>query len=120
MSYVDEKYYNSFSGLIVENLNIKLERAEDQINSMTYNRISGMGFNILTEFQKDKIKKAVCLQVDFTEKYGEYLNMPLSSYSIGSTSISLNSSSIRVINGVTTSTEVYNYLNQTGLLCRRF
>lgn len=120
MSYVDEEYYNSFSGLITEKLKIKLEKAEDQVNAVTYNRIVGIGFDNLTEFQKDKVKKAVCMQADFIEEYGEYLNMPLSSYSIGSTSIRLNTNSVKIINGVTVSTEVFNYLSQTGLCCRRF
>ena len=60
MSYVDSTYYKDiFGGTILPDVSINqsLERASDQINTLTYNRIVGKGFNNLTEFQKDKIKK---------------------------------------------------------------
>ena len=116
MSYVDEEYYNSFSGDITEKLSGKLEKAADQINSLTYNRIIGIGFDNLTPFQQDKIKKAICVHADFIERYGPYIDMPLSGFTAGSTSISFNA---QKINGVTTTQEVLNYLNSTGLSCRR-
>jgi hypothetical protein len=116
MSYVDEEYYNSFSGTITEKLSSKLEKATDQINSLTYNRITGIGFDNLTPFQQDKIKKAICVHADFIEQYGPYIDMPLSGFTAGSTSISFNA---QKINGVTTTQEVLNYLNSTGLSCRR-
>lgn len=116
MSCVDEEYYNNFSGTITEKISSKLEKATDQINSLTYNRIVGIGFDNLTPFQQDKIKKAICIHADFNEKYGEYIDMPLSGFSAGSISLNLN---VQKINGVTTTQEVLNYLNQTGLTCRR-
>ncbi len=115
MCYVDEIFYKYFSGLITEGLNNKLEKATDQINSLTYNRIVGIGFDNLTEFQKDKIKKAACLHADFMEQYGEYIDMPLSGFSAGSISVNFNA---QRVNGVTTTQEVLNYLKQTGLTCR--
>lgn len=116
MSFVDEDYYNEFSGFITDKLINKLEKATDQINFLTYNRIIGIGFDNLTPFQQDKIKKAVCSHVDFIEKYGEYIDIPVSGFSAGSVSVTLNT---KKINGVTTTQEVINYLNQTGLTCRR-
>lgn len=117
MAYVDEAYYSAFSGLITDDkLDSKLEKATDQINSLTYNRIVGVGFNNLTPFQQDKVKKAVCLHADFVEKYGEYIDMPLSGFSAGSISVNFNANKV---NGITTTQEVINYLNQTGLTCRR-
>ncbi len=114
--YVDETYYADFSGQIEEKLNSKLERASDQIDALTFNRIVGIGFDNLTEFQKDKVKKAVCLHANFMDQYGEYIDMPLSGFSAGSTSVSFNANKV---NGVTTTQEVLNYLKQTGLTCRR-
>ncbi|MFL0245523.1 hypothetical protein [Candidatus Clostridium stratigraminis] len=116
MSYVDEDFYNGFSGLITDKLDSKLEKATDQINALTYNRIIGLGFENLTSFQQDKVKKAVCIHADFVEQYGEYINMPLSGFSAGSISVSFNA---QKINGITTTQEVLNYLGQTGLTCRR-
>lgn len=120
MAYVDIDFYNAYSGSVKENIGSKLERASEQIDSMTFNRIVATGFDNLTEFQKDKIKKAVCLHVEFSDKYGEYLINPLSAFSAGSISVTLNRDVVKTINGVTTSNEVYNLLKQTGLTCLSF
>ncbi|MDM0609482.1 hypothetical protein QTH09_00395 [Clostridium perfringens] len=119
MSYVESSYYkDNFKGntLNEDTLENRLERASDQIDVLTYNRIIGIGFENLSPFQQDKIKKAVCLQAEFIEQYGEFINMPLSGFSAGSTSVSFNGS---VINGITTTQEVINYISQTGLNSRR-
>ncbi|NWK12787.1 head-tail connector protein [Clostridium cadaveris] len=119
MSYVDSTYYkDTFGGTILpeEHIKQKLERASDQIDTLTYNRIVGKGFENLANFQQDKIKKAVCIHAEFIEQYGEYINMPLSGFSAGSTSVSFNANKV---NGITTTQEVLNYLSQTGLTCRR-
>ncbi|MDM1006156.1 hypothetical protein QTJ04_07785 [Clostridium perfringens] len=119
MSYVDVSYYkDDFKGNILndDTLKNRLERASDQIDKLTYNRIIGIEFKNLSPFQQDKIKKAVCLQAEFIEQYGEFINMPLSGYSVGSTSVSFNGS---IVNGITTTKEVINYISQTGLNSRR-
>lgn len=119
MSYVDSSYYKeNFKEFIIddENLENRLERASDQIDVLTYNRINKIEFKNLSPFQQDKIKKAVCLQANFIEQYGEFINMPLSGYSVGSTSVSFNGS---IVNGITTTKEVINYISQTGLNSRR-
>lgn len=119
MSYVDSTYYKEvFGGTILPevSLNQKLKRSSDQIDTLTYNRIVGIGFDNLTEFQKDKVKKAVCIHAEFIEQYGEYIDTPLSGFSAGSTSVSFNTNKI---NGITTTQAVLNYLKQTSLICRR-
>lgn len=119
MSYVDKTYYkDNFGGMILseEQIENKLERASDQVDTLTYNRINGKGFDNLTKFQQDKVKKAVCIHAEFIEQYGEYINLPLSGFSAGSTSVSFNANKV---NGITTTQEVLNYLKQTGLTCRR-
>lgn len=119
MSYVDSTYYEiSFGGTIIpeDSIDKKLERASDQIDTLTYNRITRIGFDNLTEFQKDKIKKAICIHAEFIEQYGAYIDTPLSGFSAGSTSVSFNTNKV---NGITTTQEVLNYLKQTGLTCRR-
>ncbi|MFC4781639.1 hypothetical protein ACFO6R_10165 [Eubacterium multiforme] len=119
MSYVDSSYYrDKFKGKILsgEDNESKLERASDQIDVLTYNRIIGIEFKNLSPFQQDKVKKAICLQAEFIEQYGDFINMPLSSYSVGGTSVSFNGS---IVNGITTTKEVINYISQTGLNSRR-
>lgn len=119
MIYADKDYYiNTFKGAKISESDIdnQLRRASDEIDSLTFNKIVGIGFENLTEFQKDKIKKSVCLHAEFKTCYGEYIDSPISSFSAGSTSVSFNG---EVINGITTSKEVINILKQTGLMCRR-
>lgn len=118
--YADSDYYeNTFMGNTIpdDELNNKLELASDKIDSLTYNRIVGIGFDNLTSFQQEKIKKAVCCQADFMYKYGDYLNTPISGYTAGSVQLNINTDSG---GGNTKTTDiVMNYLGQTGLTCRR-
>lgn len=120
MPYVDSDYYKSIykgSTITDDELDNRLELASDKIDSLTYNRIVGIGFDSLTAFQQEKIKKAVCAQADFMYKYGDYLNFPFQKYVAGSTELDFNSAS----GGGNTKTDdiVMNYLSQTGLICRR-
>jgi hypothetical protein len=117
MAYVDSNYYkNTYKGVIVpdDELENKLELASDNVDTLTYNRITGIGFDNLTPFQQDKIMKAVCIQVEFKYQYGDYLDLPVDSYSAGSVNVSFGKES----NGVRTPNSVVNYLSQTGLTCR--
>ncbi|WHH58481.1 hypothetical protein [Petroclostridium sp. X23] len=116
--YADVNYYKDvYKGTLIPDglIEQKLEKAADQIDSMTYNRIAVAGFDNLTPFQQEKIKKAVCAQADYTYQYGDYLNMPLSGFSAGSTSMSFKG--VEAV-GVKTSDEVINYLKVTGLTWR--
>ena len=119
MSYVDYDYYkDTFQGTVLDESNNKqrLERSSVALILLNVNRIRAKGFDNLTEFQKDRIRKAVCIHAEFIEQYGEYLNMPLNGFSAGSVSVNFTS---KTFNGVNTTQEVLNYLNQTGLTCRR-
>lgn len=112
--YVDANYYkNVYKGTTIpdEQLENILEASSDQIDILTFNRISAIGFNDLTPFQQDKIKKAVCVQADFISMYGAYIDLPLSGYSAGSVSVNLGNGA----NGVSAPNSVLNYLRQTGL-----
>lgn len=114
--YADYEYYSQdFKGKLIskdeENL---LQNASDEIDDMTFGRIRGKGFNNLTEYQQELIKKAVCEQTEFNKKYGVFLNAPVSSYSVGKTSMSFNNEKL---NGINTSLVVIQLLNRTGLTC---
>lgn len=119
MLYADEEYYlGEYGGTTIpeEILGAILERASDQIDSMTYNRIVAVGLTGLTPFQQARIKKAVCAQADFITQYGEFTDIPLQGFSAGGISMSFSGDRI---NGVATSRTVQNYLSQTGLTSRR-
>lgn len=120
MVYVDAIYYNdTYKGSIIpaDDLIKQLSQASDHIDSLTYNRIPAIGFENLTSFQQENIKKAVCRQADFIYQYGDYLNMPIGGYSAGSVSLSFKA--VEGGGGIKTSDDVINLLKSTGLTSRR-
>lgn len=54
MSYLDIDYYNNYSGLITDSLDSKLNKASEQIDSLTFNKIVGIGFNNLASFSAER------------------------------------------------------------------
>jgi hypothetical protein len=96
----------------------RLEQASRVIDSLTFNRIVGAGFENLTEFQQETVKRAVSKQAEFAYSNAELLESPLSSYGISGVSMSFDRSKVLTIGGVTTTNEVYGLLMQTGLCYR--
>ena len=90
-----------------------LELASSKVDELTFNRIRKVGFDNLTEFQKEMITKATLSQAQYYEDYGTEVEA-LNSISVGSFSIGMNSSSAH--KGV--SIAAITYLKQTGLMCR--
>lgn len=118
MAYADIGYYRSeYGGTAIpsEAIRTHLSRASDQIDALTYNRIRGRGFDNLSCYQQECVKKAVCAQAEFNAQYGAYANMPLQSYKIGDVSLSF---AAEQVNGVATTRDVLNYLSQAGLTSR--
>lgn len=92
--------------------------ASDAIDALCYGRIRKVGFENLTAFQQEKVKKAVCLHVSFLSAYGDLLNSPLSSYGINGVSVSFDAAKVVTQGGVTTSRAVMQQLRQSGLATR--
>lgn len=110
---------DEYSGDIpAEQLEKRLSDACRVIDSLTFNRIVGAGFDDLTEFQQGIIKEAVAKQADFAYSNAELLDSPLSAYSISGVSMTFDRSKVLTIGGVTTTNEVYGLLVQTGLCYR--
>ena len=85
--YADNEYYlNTFHGVLIPMENIKeyLEKASEKIDEVTLNRIVGIGFDKLTDFQKEKIQLAVCYQADyiFQNGYNDENKQEVASYSV--------------------------------------
>lgn len=118
--YVDEPYYNgTYGGIEIEDsafLSKLIKRAERDINVLTQYRITD--FNTLTTFQQDRVKEAVCAQIEFLAENGE-LSSTVSdsggSVSIGSYSESSGSSGSNG-NKLLIADSVKGYLWSTGLL----
>lgn len=101
-----------------EQLESRLKNACRAVDSLTFNRIVAKGFENLTEFQQELIKEAVLLHADFCYNNAELLDSPLSSYSISGISMSFDRSKVVSVGSVTTTSEVYGLLMQTGLCYR--
>ena len=121
-AYVTESYYiNTYGGRTVpeENLKSALHQASRHIDSLTYHRIVGRGFDNLTDFQKEVIREVICLQADFECENADEINTVLSSYSINGVSASFGSSwNVFMDKGVAMKRDIYALLCQTGLCCQ--
>ena len=121
-AYVTESYYiSTYGGRTVpeEDLRSALHQASRPIDSLTYNRIVGRGFDNLTDFQKEVIQEVVCLQADFEYENADEINTVLSSYSINGVSASFGSSwNVFMDKGIAMKRDVYALLCQTGLCCQ--
>lgn len=95
-----------------------VQRAETDINGLTFNRITAKGFESLSDFQRSIIRRAAAMQVNFINDNSELLDSPLSSYSISGVSMSFDKSKITEVDGVLTSKSIYGVLLQSGLCYR--
>ena len=96
-----------------------LRQASRHIDTLTYNRIIGLGFSNLTPFQQELIQEVICQQADFEHENADEINTILSSYSINGVSAQFGSSwNVFTDKGVAMKRDVYALLSQTGLCCR--
>lgn len=120
--YIDKEYYlNIFKGNIISDEDIEkyLELSQEKIDSITFNRIVAIGFNNLTEFQREKISKAICYQADyiFQNGYNDENNRNISSYSVLDISVSVDSSNDNktIAQKLNMSEIAYDLVHKTGL-----
>ena len=120
--YVSKEYYsNTFKGKTIPDEDIEkyLELAQEKIDSITYNRIVAIGFDNLTEFQKEKISKAICYQAEYIFKngYNDEDNRDISSYSVLDISVSVDNSSSNKTKAqkLNMSEMAYDLVHKTGL-----
>ena len=120
--YINKEYYsNTFKGKTIPDEDIEkyLELAQEKIDSITYNRIVAIGFDNLTEFQKEKISKAICYQAEYIFKngYNDEDNRDISSYSVLDISVSVDNSSSNKTKAqkLNMSEMAYDLVHKTGL-----
>lgn len=121
MPYATSADYDQYGNGSIpdEELEQALDQASDEIDILTYSRIIGKGFDNLTPFQQERVKKAVCQHADFRFQYGAFLNVPFSGYGAGSISMSFGKDQGSGAGGIQTSSAVLNLLKATGLTDRR-
>ena len=102
-----------------EELASKLKSASDKIDILTFNRIRGIGFDNLTPFQQEVIRKACCQIVDFEEVNADLIATTVSNYSINGVSMQFGSNwNIATEQGIVIYRKTYELLKQTGLTRR--
>lgn len=120
--YVDSEYYlNTYKGSVIpeKELQNALRKASRHIDTLTYNRIVGRGFDRLTEHQQEIVREVVCQQADFEYENAEVIDTVLQSYSINGVSMQFGESwNVNVNDGIAMKRDVYAFLAQTGLTCR--
>lgn len=71
MSYVDEGYYyETFKGESVNDFPSLCDRAEEIIEEMTMYRVTPVVFLAMPEDTRERIKKAVCAQIEYLDANG--------------------------------------------------
>ena len=121
-SYASEDYYkNQYKGTQVseDDQEKALIQASRHVDSLTFNRIVGRGFDNLTEYQQEIIREVVCQQADFETENADMISSVLSSYSINGVSMQFGSAwNVYTDKGVAMRRDTYSLLCQTGLCCR--
>lgn len=118
-SYADSEFYkNTFKSVTIPDneLEQKLYMASRHIDSLTFNRIVGKGFPMLTSFQQEIVQMVCCKMADFEYENSDMINSVLQSYSVNGVSMQFgNSWNVKVVSGIVVQSETYQYLSQTGL-----
>lgn len=122
MAYADESYYREkYGGSLIppEDSKKQLKKAAGQIDTLTYCRINGIGFENLTAFQQEQVKYVNCLLADFLYENEDELETMLASYGINGVSMTFSGGiNITKIQGIILRTDIYAELAKTGLCCR--
>lgn len=121
--YVSVAYYkDTYKGTITDDAVIesKLQEAQEKIDSITYNRIVGIGFDNLTAFQQEKVSEAICIQADYMYEHGynDENDADISSYSVLDISVNVDrNNKDTVAKKAHMSERAYDLIKQTGLSC---
>ena len=121
MIYADEAFYkNEYLGTHTsEQLNRILKTASQHIDTLTFNRIVGMGFDNLTPFQQSVIREVCCQMADFMIENKDLIETTLSSYSINGVSMAFGDNwNVVTTQGIALSRSTFELLKQSGLTRR--
>lgn len=121
MIYADETFYkNEYLGTHTpENLNRILKTASQHIDTLTFNRIVGVGFENLTPFQQSVIREVCCQMADFMIENKDLIETTVSSYSINGVSMAFGDNwNVVTSQGIALSRSTFELLKQSGLTRR--
>lgn len=121
MIYADEAFYkDEYLGTHnSENLNRILKTASQHIDTLTFNRIVGVGFENLTPFQQSVIREVCCQMADFMIENKDLIETTVSSYSINGVSMAFGDNwNVVTSQGIALSRSTFELLKQSGLTRR--
>lgn len=121
MIYADEAFYKAeYLGTHnSENLNRILKTASQHIDTLTFNRIVGMGFDNLTPFQQSVVREVCCQMADFMIENKDLIETTVSSYSINGVSMAFGDNwNVVTSQGIALSRSTFELLKQSGLTRR--
>lgn len=118
--YLTTEEYAALGGTVPsEELPIYLESASRHIDSLTFNRIVARGFENLSVFQQEIVKKVCFDMANFEFENADALQSVLSGYSINGVNMKFGDGfNVCTVGGVTLKRDTYDLLMQTGLCYR--
>lgn len=118
--YVTQEYYfNEFGGTTLPDAEISkyLKLAQEKIDDVTFNRIVGIGFDNLTDFQKECVSKAICYQAEYYFENGTN-SLKISSYDVLDISITMDEGTKTEAQKQEMSEFAYMNIKKSGLASR--
>ena len=112
-----EDFTQLFPDAVISELNLR--KASRDVDVLTFNKIHTIGFDHLTEYQKEMIKEVVCEHASFLAENEDMLETYLSSYGINGVSMSFGDTwNLKVQDGVAIKQSLYRRLVSTNLCWR--
>ena len=118
MTYADPTWYRDewHGELGTAEVAPLLEEASAAIDAVTFCRIVAVGWDRLTEFQQDRVRRACCVQADFLHENADAVRSALTSYSINGVSMEFGNAALyEVVGGTPVANAAMALLRQTGL-----
>lgn len=117
-NYATEADYLKCYTVVPESFDNLVRKASRIIDTLTYNRIVGTGFENLSPYQQETIIECCCEIVQFYDDNVDILNSIMNSYSINGVSMQFQTNdNVCRKNGCVLRTNTYGRLMSTGLCC---
>lgn len=118
MAYADYTFYSGTYGGSASRADVEpmLERASEAVDAVTFCRINAVGWDALTQFQRNKVQLACCRQADFLLENGDAVGSAMTRYAINGVSMEFGNDALyQVVAGTPMENAAMALLRQTGL-----
>lgn len=116
MVYATSQDYLNYYTAVPDDFDRLAAKASRNIDTLTRCRINGIGWERLTELQRNAVTEVCCDMVQFMDENRELLDTPLSSYSINGVSMQFSfNPTVFVQGGIIMRQSTYGRLVTTGL-----